>query len=1007
MTTKKSSMQIKRGLKRNLPLLKDGQLGYCKDVNELWIGNDGENVQIGGSSTDNVTAEFIQLLSPSGKAFKLSVNDNGELQILRVSDNEDIIPPETNDVDYTGLIINQVYGGGKDAACSHHFVELYNKSSKAINLEGVSLYGATYKAPAWQHIQLSGTIPPKCSYLIRGVESTNPIVMIDNYDLQTTLKLDKAMKVFLIASTNPDLLDGIVNPWNIDGAFKQIEGYIDGFGCHGNSGNVEGSDKDMIDGFETEAPGGGDPGTTVVGCGGNSKQTSMRRKNFVDTDVNSEDFEALRYANFNTDPTLKDKQPRWVAYGPWDANDKFGGESDVTGTVTINYVDTNGDKVANPVVETKLSLGQHIFNAIEVLGYSIVGDTSKTVTISEDNLVQEISFTYSRNEVESRKGLIINQYYGGGSGINTGSVSHAFIELYNSGNETISLEGKSIHYTATAKSGIWEKLELTGEVPAKHSFLIRCAHTNQGATVPPVLDLNDYEADMEWDMFIINKGVTVALMNNTEDIPAETDPQTLDSYIDMIGSSDDKGMNVPYFEGVAIPDQSKQKSVRRILFQDTNNNNADCDIVDFRYPTVNMAYNKFPRYLAYGEWDEDDEVTAPEGTDDFNFIPDQPTMAYNTFGEDPKTTRYFRWFTGKDYQGQLKYKTADGEYQTVQATISVEGNEAIHEVTLTGLTANTTYTYQLSAGNNLTEEATFTTAGDGDFEFLHVTDSQSTNIIGYEVFNRDLTVALEDCNANFIAHTGDIVEDNGTYDDYWRGFFKEAQSNLLNNGIVCVPGNNDLTIQPNGDTSLDNYGRHFKFANQSSITPHSYTFEYGEAFFLCIDYTQKLNEQKAWIAEKLNNTSKKWKIVLIHAAPYTSFKEDTFDFAKLFEDGGVDLVLCGHKHMYMRSYPMKNDAKVNPGEGPVYVMGNSMGIKQGKLDSAQHWMEVRLAPMVSCYNQIKVTSNAIELIAKKVVNNTAQEIDNLTLTKESIATLPLEVKEAPKKRARAKSLKTK
>ena len=70
-------------------------------------------------------------------------------------------------------------------------------------------------------------------------------------------------------------------------------------------------------------------------------------------------------------------------------------------------------------------------------------------------------------------------------------------------------------------------------------------------------------------------------------------------------------------------------------------------------------------------------------------------------------------------------------------------------------------------------------------------------------------------------------------------------------------------------------------------------------------------------------------------------------------------------------------------------------------------MEVRLAPMASCYNQIKVTSNAIELIAKKVVNNTAQEIDNLTLTKESIATLPLEVKEAQKKRARAKSLKTK
>lgn len=319
---KKSSMQIKRGYKANLPLLKDGQLAYCKDTKELWIGNDGENEQIGGNSSGNVTAEFIQLVSPNGTSFKLTVSDNGELQITKVESGTDG-PTVPEVVDYTGLILNQIYGGGKDAACSHHFVELYNKSDKAIKLDGVSLYGATYKAPAWQHVQLSGTIPAKCSYLIRGVESTNSIVPVDNYDLQCTLKLDKAMKVFLIASTDPNYLEGIVNPWNVDGRFNKVEGYIDGFGCHGNSGLMGDSLTDTIDGFETEAPGGGDPGTTKVGCGGNSKQTSMRRINFTDTDVNSEDFEALRYANFNTDETLKDKQPRWVAYGPWEAGDVY------------------------------------------------------------------------------------------------------------------------------------------------------------------------------------------------------------------------------------------------------------------------------------------------------------------------------------------------------------------------------------------------------------------------------------------------------------------------------------------------------------------------------------------------------------------------------------------------------------------------------------------------------------------------------------------------------------
>jgi ribosomal protein S13 len=76
-----------------------------------------------------------------------------------------------------------------------------------------------------------------------------------------------------------------------------------------------------------------------------------------------------------------------------------------------------------------------------------------------------------------------------------------------------------------------------------------------------------------------------------------------------------------------------------------------------------------------------------------------------------------------------------------------------------------------------------------------------------------------------------------------------------------------------------------------------------------------------------------------------------------------------------------NDAKVNPGEGPVYIMGNSMGVKQNKLDNEQPWMEVRLAPMVSCYNNIKVTESSIEFVANKIVNNVVEEIDNITLTK--------------------------
>lgn len=1196
MATKKSAMKIKRGLKKNLPILQDGQLGYCKDSKELFIGNDGKNDLINAKSEGNgsnngditgtVTAEYLKLVAPNSREFKISVTNNGELEVNRVipapkegpyaslkinqiygggvigdegtaithgfielyNDSKDpislnglsvqyakkgkdwevcelsgmlrgyhsyliranrhsedtsskvfhritecdrdwgitmhnkgikvcivegieplevedpfkakvenlidmigcgddfidgaetvpvygqskqksirrkegFIDTQDNELDceiidyrvadietvrprYTGdgawnefgevtegldltafLKINQVYAGGSDAAISHHFVELYNTHKKLpIQLDGISLYGAHYKDLNWQHVSLNGfTIPPQHSMLIRGAASTGQNkYQINDYDLQCTLKLEKGMKVFIIKSEDPAYLTGIANPFNTNGAFAKVEGYIDGFGCHGNSGNNPATPgKDMIDGYESEPPAGGDPGTIVIGKGGNSKQTSMRRINFQDTDINSEDFEPLRFANYGIDLTLNNKVPRWLAYGPWDENDIFGGEDVApTGAITINYVDNNGSKIAPPETKTKLELGEHVITALEIPGYTISGESSKTINITAENLVHTVEFVYTRDEVDERKGLIINQYYGGGAAIDTGSVSHAFIELYNSGETTISLEGKSIHYTALVKAGVWEKLNLKGSIPPKHSFLIRCAHTNTGVAVPPSLDISSYQADMEWDMFIVNKGTTIALMNTTDAIPEGVDPQTLGAYIDMIGASDDKGMAVPFFEASPVLDQSKQKSVRRILFKDTNNNNADCEIVDFRYLDKDMTYNKFPRYLAYGEWDENDGVEAPEENNDFEFIPDQPTMAYNTFGEDPKTTRYFRWFTGKDHQGSFKYRlSTSSNFTTVSPTVTVTGEEAMHEVELTGLTANTTYSYQISAGSNWSEEAIFITAGDGDFEFIHVTDSQSTNLIGYEVFNRDLTTALNNSHANFIAHTGDIVEDNGTSDDFWRGFFSTSQSALLNNALVCTPGNNDLTVLEDGTTNLDNYAKHFKFFNRSSITPHSYTFEYGNAFFVCIDYTQKLQEQKAWIKEKLESTNKKWKIVLIHAAPYTSFKEDTFLFAQVFEETNVDLVLCGHKHMYMRSYPMKNDARVNPGEGPVYIMGNSMGVKQNKLDGEQPWMEVRLAPQISCYNNIKVKSNSIEFVANKIVNNVVEAIDSLTLTK--------------------------
>ena len=64
-----NKMQIKRGLKSTMPALSDGELAYCKDTGELYIGNTSANVQVGaimGSGTWTPTSSTGTLSAVTG-----------------------------------------------------------------------------------------------------------------------------------------------------------------------------------------------------------------------------------------------------------------------------------------------------------------------------------------------------------------------------------------------------------------------------------------------------------------------------------------------------------------------------------------------------------------------------------------------------------------------------------------------------------------------------------------------------------------------------------------------------------------------------------------------------------------------------------------------------------------------------------------------------------------------------------------------------------------------------
>jgi hypothetical protein len=220
--------------------------------------------------------------------------------------------------------------------------------------------------------------------------------------------------------------------------------------------------------------------------------------------------------------------------------------------------------------------------------------------------------------------LLILQAYGTGDKTG-GAISHSFIELYNNTPAEIDLSVYSLQYSEGDAS--WDKLNLTGTIPAHTSFLIRAAGNNADPRLP--LD-TDY-ADQEWSQTISNKRFKICLLQSTSTLtvanPFKEGPDggPVEGYIDMIGSGnyvkpgDEDSTDADFIDvfetsGPLIPCPqliSKNKAMRRISLKDTDNNLTDFMFLDYREKKVpedkRMNDNELavyrPKNTQYGAWD--------------------------------------------------------------------------------------------------------------------------------------------------------------------------------------------------------------------------------------------------------------------------------------------------------------------------------------------------------------------------------------------------------------------
>ncbi len=308
------------------------------------------------------------------------------------------------------------------------------------------------------------------------------------------------------------------------------------------------------------------------------------------------------------------------------------------------------------------------------------------------------------------------------------------------------------------------------------------------------------------------------------------------------------------------------------------------------------------------------------------------------------TSMTFLWWTNVAGDSQVEYGLTPGlgSSMTVPQAGSCEVGAAgtCHKVTLTGLLPGTQYYYQLRTNGVIVQNPnyfrTMRASNDtGELFFTVIGDW------GQGTANEQVIANLQNAaDPEMILTVGDNTYPNGT------------QSELDSNGLAYyqVPFQRIPYFPALGNHDLNNVGGAGSYANSAHVKTFAlplngtqperyYAFENADVLFVMTDSDSCCDgTQQAWIENQLATSTRKWKLVFLHHAPYScangiasigSTTSVRNSWGPLFEKYGVDIVFTGHDHIYERTKYMDdflaNGSPGSDGLGTTYIMTGGGG----------------------------------------------------------------------------------
>lgn len=286
-----------------------------------------------------------------------------------------------------------------------------------------------------------------------------------------------------------------------------------------------------------------------------------------------------------------------------------------------------------------------------------------------------------------------------------------------------------------------------------------------------------------------------------------------------------------------------------------------------------------------------------------------------------------RWRTDVSAVGRVRYGTDAGNLYQSSDESAAPASPYDHVITLTGLSAATTYYYSVGSASG-------TLASGSDFTFTTPPVSgTATNtrvwVLGDAGTATANQTAVRDAfytwtgtrTPNLVLQLGDNAYNTGSDANFTSGMFNIYPTMLRKTPFWSCLGNHE-TAQATAYVDTYPYFDIYTLPTAgecggvASGTEHYYSFNYGNVHFISLDSMtadrSPAGAMATWLQSDLSSTTATWIICFFHHPPYTkgSHNSDTEteliqmrqNILPILEAGGVDLVLGGHSHCYERSY---------------------------------------------------------------------------------------------------------